>query len=206
MITPLRYEITDWNQLPECRSNNNKDLRIKVTTFLQNSDIEGTRISVVHPMYGDLFSYVVDPVGNLVSHYKDTYNDRLSVDDILAHLAKFGFLVQYNQRLHLSEDQVNFLKSINTLGFDKLRIISVYRYVNGVAEFTPKIVVFVASVLPSWLNAGYTVSEQDFLNALNSGLAVNVSGISESHQYRWDWLINTVVSIKDVLADYEPEG
>ena len=64
---PLRYNISDWHQAVQCLSNNSEHLHINVSDYVQNDSIRGTKISVIHDMYGTLFAYIVDAVGELVS-------------------------------------------------------------------------------------------------------------------------------------------
>lgn len=199
--TPLRYQISNWKQLPNCKSNNSKQLHLHVTDFIQNNDINGVRITLDHDVYGQLFSYVVNASGSLVSTFDKDIKYELTTDDILIQLAKYGFLITFHSWEDLSGDQVQYLMTLQNLHFDKIRLLSVWDAPNGVKEFKLHVVAFQVEQLPDWLNAGYAPSKTEFLAALNSGYAINISAISETRNYRWDWLYNWVADIGDVLAD-----
>lgn len=199
--TPLRYQISNWKQLPNCKSNNSKQLHLHVTDFIQNNDINGVRITLDHDVYGQLFSYVVNASGSLVSTFDKDIKYELTTDDILIQLAKYGFLITFHSWEDLSGDQVQYLMTLQNLHFDKIRLLSVWDAPNGVKEFKLHVVAFQVEQLPDWLNAGYAPSKTEFLDALNSGYAINISAISETRNYRWDWLYNWVADIGDVLAD-----
>lgn len=199
--TPLRYQISNWKQLPNCKSNNSKQLHLHVTDFIQNNDINGVRITLDHDVYGELFSYVVNASGSLVSTFDKDIEYELTTDEILTQLAKYGFLITFHSWEDLSGDQVQYLMTLQNLHFDKIRLLSVWDAPNGVKEFKLHVVAFQVEQLPDWLNAGYAPSKTEFLDALNSGYAINISAISETRNYRWDWLYNWVADIGDVLAD-----
>lgn len=199
--TPLRYQISNWKQLPNCKSNNSKQLHLHVTDFIQNNDINGVRITLDHEIYGELFSYVVNASGSLVSTFDKDIEYELTTDEILTQLAKYGFLITFHSWEDLSGDQVQYLMTLQNLHFDKIRLLSVWDAPNGVKEFKLHVVAFQVEQLPDWLNAGYAPSKTEFLDALNSGYAINISAISETRNYRWDWLYNWVADIGDVLAD-----
>ena len=198
---PLRYEISNWKQLPRCKSNNSKQLHIHVTDFIQNNDILGLRITLEHEVYGELFSYIVNASGGLVSTFNNDIEYELTTDEILTQLAKYGFLITFHSWEDLSSDQVQYLMTLQNLHFDKIRLLSVWDTPNGVKEFKLHVVAFQVEQLPDWLNSGYAPSKKEFINALNSGYAINISAISETRNYRWDWLYNWVADIGDVLAD-----
>lgn len=199
--TPLRYQISNWKQLPNCKSNNSKQLHLHVTDFIQNNDINGVRITLNHDVYGELFSYVVNASGSLVSTFDKDIEYELTTDDILTQLAKYGFLITFHSWEDLSGDQVQYLMTLQNLHFDKIRLLNVWDAPNGVKEFKLHVVAFQVEQLPDWLNAGYAPSKTEFLDALNSGYAINISAISETRNYRWDWLYNWVADIGDILAD-----
>lgn len=199
--TPLRYQISNWKQLPNCKSNNSKQLHLHVTDFIQNNDINGVRITLNHDVYGELFSYVVNASGSLVSTFDKDIEYELTTDDILTQLAKYGFLITFHSWEDLSGDQVQYLMTLQNLHFDKIRLLNVWDAPNGVKEFKLHVVAFQVEQLPDWLNAGYAPPKTEFLDALNSGYAINISAISETRNYRWDWLYNWVADIGDILAD-----
>lgn len=198
---PLRYQISDWHQLPGCKSNNDKCLKISITDFIQDPRLSGTRISVEHPTFGNLFTYIVDLSGNLISNLSlsSELQTHLSIDDILLQLSRFGFLITYKEYEHLSGNQLQFLMTINNLHFDKIRLLNVWDVEDGVKQFKLYVVAFQVEPLSQWLNAGYAPSNTEFQNALNSGYALNVSALSEAQSFSWDWLYNWVADISDII-------
>ena len=150
-VIPLRYNISDWHQLPECRSNSGETLSIKVADLIQNNHVTGTRITVVDEVIGILFSYVLNPTGDYIiddDPPASTYD--LSTDQILAILYKFGFFVTYNRETHLSAEQITYLEAVDELGYDKIRWIAT-------REGDNYIVVFNAEQNPNWLDNSYEI-------------------------------------------------
>lgn len=203
---PLRYNISSWRQLPNCLSNNSKDLSIHVSDFMNNSCLTGFKISVNHTTMGTLFACVIGARGSLVSRdpeqslLDDPVTTDLSTKDILKELYKFGFHVTYCPRKNLSGDQLQYLITLKGLHFDKLRKLSVWKTVNGEKQFSVKLVAFQSEELYNWLNNGYSPSYTEFSQAVTSGYAVNLTEISYTRNYRWDWL-DYVASVDDVLRD-----
>lgn len=200
--TPLQYHISSWSQLPQCLSNTSKYLHIRVGEFL-NSDIKATRITVEHDQFGILFAYLVDASGSLLCPGDDGMIKELSPEKILKELAKFGFLVTYDPVSNLKEAQIDFLKTLDKLNYDKIRTLSVWEVVNGVKQFTKYIVAFLSGPNPYWLNSNYCPSKQEYNKAIQSGTAFNVSALSEAKQLRWTWLDGFVANIEDVIRDYD---
>lgn len=201
MRNPLRYQISNWKQLPGALSNNSKKLSIKVADFIANQ-LSGIRISVVHEDYGTLFATVVNARGSLVSDIQEIESE-MSTEQILTQLAKFGFLITFHNYENLSGDQVTFLMTLEHLHFDKIRIMRVYHpeLVGGEDDAEIKVVAFNVERLPGWLQASYSCSQEEFNRALNSGAAFNVSAVTKDKGYKWDWLYNFVANIRDVLND-----
>ena len=198
---PLRYSITSWRQLPHCLSNNSRDLRIHITDFVNNDLLRGFRISVDHVTMGTLFACVLEARGVLVTNPDEYSADELSVQNILDELAKYGFLVEYKQKLGLSGEQLEYLNSIKELGYDKIRILNVWEVVRGGKAWNPKVVAFMSSPLGDWLNNGYSASKYEFTNALVEGTAINLTDTSKAKQYRWDWLKDFVAGIDDIINE-----
>lgn len=197
--TPLRYRISDWRQLKNCLSNNSRDLHIDVTTFVNDDRLNGLRISVNHCQYGSLFSYVVGAKGRLISTYGSSIIPELTPDQILLELAKYGFYVEYQPVRHLTGDQLKYLTTVNDLGFDKLRLMSVYSLDKiGQKVFTTHVIVFNSTGHADWLNAGYSCSQSEFNESLNQGTCVC---LPNTDKFDWSWLHSRVVNISDVLSD-----
>ena len=137
----LRYRISSISQLPQCKSNNSRDLSIKVEQLLNNPILNGTKVSVCHTDFGVLFSTVLDASGNMVdSKVGGTQN--MSWDIIKQELAKYGFVVDYRPEEKLSNAQIEYLKTLNNLRFDKIRFISVYHVDKNSSETRTELVAF----------------------------------------------------------------
>lgn len=198
---PLRYRISDFRQLDKCLSNNSRDLKIVTTTFINDKRLNGLRISVIHSLFGTLFSYVVGAKGSMISKsdYGPTYE--LTTGQILEELKKYGFYIEYNPVESLPGNQIQYLMTLQKLHFDKIRILSVWDTLRGVKEFKVYVVAFKADPNGDWLNAGYSPSLKEYTKAVNEGTAFNISAISETNDYHWDWLYNWVADIDDILKD-----
>lgn len=198
---PLRYRISKLEQLKDATSNNSRDLHIQVTKFLNEERISGLRIQVMHDQFGPLFCTVVGADGTLVSSMPSGYPFEMTIGQILEELAKWGFIIDYNPARTVPSDQLTFLMTLRELWFDKIRIMSVYSYVNALKQFKWYVVAFKVDALGDWMNAGYSVSEKEFNDALNKGIAMNISALSEAQGYDWNWLYGWVGDIDDILKD-----
>ena len=196
----LQYSISDWHQLKSCRSNNSVDLSISVCDFVQDKKLSGTRISVNHTKYGTLFACVVNASGTMISPYEQNLIHSLSTEEILAELFKFGFIVSFDPKEDLSGSQISYLMSLNGLGYDKLRVLSVWHFENRVQVFRQNVVAFKIEPLPKWMNNNYSASDSEYTEAVKSGNAINVSAISAAQHFDWSWL-NFVANISDIIAD-----
>lgn len=199
MSLPLRYQISNWKQLPGCESNNGRDLHIHVTEFADGSDLSGLRISVEHDRYGVLFACIVDASGSLISEIDKNIVHEFTTDRILAELAKFGYLVTYRPFENLSGSQVTFLMTLDNLQFDKIRLLTVKQ--QNAVDSNTVVVAFNAAINPSWLHASYVTTYDEFNKALNNGSALNVTQLSKDQHFRWDWLVNKVMNVRDILND-----
>ena len=199
--TPLRYNISNWEQLVGCMSNYSTQLHIQVRKIVQDSRLSGTVIDVMHEELGSLFCYLVSGSGPMLAS-NDPLQYELTCSEILKELERFGFFVTFDCKEHLSEKQVEFLKTVKLLGFDKIRILDVYSYTNtGVKLYNPHVVVFNVEPNPGWMDNSYSASKDEFLKALSIGSAFDLSTVSEANRFHWDWL-DFVGSIDDILAEY----
>lgn len=200
---PLQYKITSWRQLPDCLSNNSRDLRIHITDFFNNEELRGFRITVDHTSMGTLFACVLQPRGNIITPGYEYEEHELDVEHILEQLKMFGFYIEYAAELSLPGNQLDYLLTLDNLGYDKIRILSVWTVdkVTSVKSFETKIVAFQADPLGDWLNNGYAPPVSEFLKALNDGTAINLTEISNTKNYRWDWLKGKVMSIEDIIQE-----
>ena len=199
----FQYKISNWHQLIGCQSNNSRELHINVTDFIQSKVTTGKRISVNHARFGCLFSTVLGCDGSLVTSNSLEVITDLDPGTILSELRKYGFYVQYDPVDKLPGDQINYLMTLRDLGFDKLRILNVWHLENGVKVFVTYVVAFNVSENVQWLNSGYAPSKTEFSRSLENGTAINLTNISNTKNYRWDWLYNWVANIDDIIADSE---
>lgn len=197
---PLRYKISDWHQLTGCQSNNSVNLSLHVTDFYNNDSLSGLRISVDHTVLGTLFACVLNASGDLVSEDASVTEDELYPGQILKELRKFGFFIMYCPREHLSGDQISYLMTLDKLGYDKIRQLSVRSNKNGHIEVKTYIVGFLSCKHERWLNNSYFSTESEFLSALENGTAINISAICKSKKFTWTWL-DYVANINDIILD-----
>ena len=199
MATPLRYEISDWHQLSSALSNNSSSLEIRVQDLINSDIITGLLIQVNHVDYGILFACVLNAHGTLITT-TDGQITELTPTQIIAELYKYGFDIVYNPKAHLPSDQLDFLTSLLTFNYDKLRILNVWRMENGTKQFSWYVVAFNIAANPAWINNAYASNMDQFLEALRNGSAYNVSAIPIINQWSWTWL-DYVANITDILAD-----
>jgi hypothetical protein len=198
----LQYQISDWTQLSKCQSNNSPDLKISVSKYMQNWDIEGTKIEVKHPTYGVLFAYTILPKGELITDITKEPLEVMHKQTLLNELRRYGFYVDYQEEAHLPAGQVNLLRTIQGLKFDKIRLFSV---ADTSTEFydTIRITAFNVFEHDAWLNPGYSPSKKEWEAAILDGTAFNISGLDEAMKYDWDWLYNGVYDLDAILLRYE---
>lgn len=204
---PLRYKISSWKQLPKCRSNNDTGLKITVSDIVNNDLLTGLRIQVVDSWCGVLFSEVVNARGALVSSSKtagaESISYQLDDDTILKMLAKYGFLIIFEPRKHLSQTQLETLKSLKGLHFNKLRTINVWSVNSlGIKSYKWYVVGFRSCNHPAWLDNTYSPSKEEFTESLVNGTVVNISEIASLKDFDWSWL-DYVANIDDILKDNE---
>lgn len=198
----LQYKISKWDQLSQCRSNNSPDLKIVVSKYVQNQDIEGTKIEVTHPIYGTLFAYTILPRGDLVTNIESDNLETMHHEMLLNELKRYGFYVLYEEEQYLPVGQVHLLKTLQGLRFDKIRIFAIQ---NLSSEWKDSLRVTAFNIMAheNWLNAGYSPTVQEWQNAILDGTAFNVSGLDEAKKYHWDFLYNTVGDIDKILLTNE---
>lgn len=187
MNSDLRYRISKLEQLPKCLSNKSQKLKIVYSKYINSDILAGEKISVEHDTLGTLFTYVVHAQGSLINNVEE-----MSTAELLLHLYKYGFEVEYEPAKHLSTNQIKYLTTLDGLGFDKLRVVG--------KDLHPIIVAFITSANPEWIHDRYLPSDQEVNKALLSGTAINISALSETKQYDWSWL-DFVANIQDILED-----
>lgn len=202
--TPLRYNISSWDQLVGCMSNYSNSLTIKVKKMMNNDKISGTIIEVFHVQFGPLFCYLVDGQGTVLAS-DDPLDYELTTAQILKELERFGFIITFNPRENLPEDQIEYLKAVQKLGFDKIRILDVYTYTSdGSKLLNPHVVIFNVQSNPGWMDNTYSASLDEYTYAITQGTAFNLSGMSEAKRFHWDWL-DYVASIQDIVDENTKE-
>jgi hypothetical protein len=202
-MSQLRYRISDWHQLVDCLSNTSRNLSIKVTDLINSDVLTGTQISVCYKGYENpVFSYIISPSGSAVDGKSGDLPFMLTKDQILSELAKWGFIVSYPEQEHLPVGLVQYLQTLFTLGFDKIRLLPVKRTVMGTPDVETCLVVFMVRANPSWMNNRIVINDEEFKMALRDGSAMNLTSISETNQWDWSWL-NFVANIEDILQENE---
>lgn len=203
MDTKLRYQIDCWEKLPNCMSNTSRKLHIHVSKFMNDATIHGLRVAVKHEEYGTLFSCIVNGRGSLIDETVESF----SRPDILKELSRFGFLVRFEENSQILESQLHLLRGAYDLGFDMVRILSVWKLVRGSQEFKTHIVAFTSSSTPiqNWLNNMYSPSFSEYKDALVEGQAIDLTTLSKDKHLDWSWLYNDIYNISDVLAKYNSE-
>lgn len=198
---PLRYRISSWLKLPGCKSNLSRELSLSAVQLVNNSILTGTLIQLHHNQFGVLFSCTVSASGNMVQPGSEGVVHEFTPEEILAELYKYGFIIEYAPAKGLPGDQVEYLMTIDKLGYDKIRLLSVYHIENGVKAYKLNVVAFLSKPHGDWLNSGYCPHETEFNEALNDGTALNLSGVSATKNFSWTWLNGWVANISDILAD-----
>lgn len=201
MSTPLRYNISNWLQLAECKSNNSCDLYITVKQIIDDGShrLQGINILVNHSQYGTLFACLVnssgtlltpDPVSGIIKEF--------TTDEILAELNKFGFDVTFEINQHLSGSQISFLMAVNDLGYDKLRRLLVQDKPDG--KYSEYIVIFNVEKCSDWIANDFTCGKKPFVDALISSGAMNITDLEQTKGFDWTWL-TYVANIEDIIED-----
>lgn len=208
---PLHYNISNWLQLSECKSNNSIDLYITVKQVIDDGShrLEGTIILVNHTQYGTLFACLVNSKGSLLT--PDPVSGiikEFTTDEILAELNKFGFDVTFEINQHLSGEQISYLITLSGLNYDKIRKLPVFEYdKQGNKVFSDYIVAFNVDSCSEWLDNNYACRKNEFLGKLNEGVALNLTHMSQTQLFDWTWL-TYVANIDDIIEDngYGDEG
>jgi hypothetical protein len=180
-------------------SNNSRELRIHITDFFNNEELRGFRISLEHTTLGVLFCCVLQARGSIVTDEDEYGASELTPEEILKELRKYGFEITYEPIKGLSGNLLDYLITLDKLGYDKIRVLNVWHMQNGTKAFETKIVAFQVNPHGDWLNNGYSASEKEFIKALNDGTAINLTDTSRTKNFRWDWLYGNVLSIEDVV-------
>ena len=202
MSNPLRYNISSWLQLPECRSNNSTDLYLTVNQVIDDGShrLSGLVIYVKHTQYGTLFACLINAEGSLLTPDKNSgIIQEFSSDEILEILATFGFDITFHVNQHLSGDQIAFLMTVDELGYNKLRRLYVQDKPDG--TYSEYIIVFNVDKCPAdWLDVNYMCGKKPFVDALLSSGAMNLTDLEQTKGFDWTWL-TYVANIEDIIED-----
>lgn len=196
-IQKLSYRISSWRQLPKCKSNLSSDYYFEISDLIDDR-LSGLRIVLRHRMFGVVFACVTNLSGQLVEVAPD---EQIGPAEILAEAHKYGFDITYVDPLSLSGDQIQYLMTLQNLHYDKIRFMSVWHMENTTKYSQVHIIAFKSTYSPDWLNNGYSASRSEYLQALESGNAINIGAISEDRKYDWSWLYSKVLNISDVLSE-----
>lgn len=200
MLNPnLRYRIDSWYDLPKCQSNISEDYSISVSRLIK-PELRGCRISVKHTRFGVVFSTIVDGSGELIEVQDTGRPHEFTTSEILKELKKFGFIVEYHPELHLPMSMINYLITLRSLNYVKLRHVSVD--VDGTGTGRDFVVGFMPANLSKWLLNTYNPSKTEFTDALVQGYACNISMSPEGLKLDWSWL-TYIANIDDLLFDSE---
>lgn len=201
---PLRYNISDWSQLAQCKSNTSTDLYITVKHVIDDGSgrLSGTVIQVEHTQFGVLFACMVNSKGSILN--SDPISSKIlemTTEEILKELNKFGFIVTFEINQHLSGAQISYLITLDGLGFDKIRKLAVSSTDrSGHTSISDYLVAFNIEHCPNWITSNYTCKKSEYLDALDSGNAINITNYSQSQQFDWTWL-TYVANISDIIRD-----
>ena len=201
MSNQLRYNISNWLQLSECKSNNSVDLYITVKQIIDDGShrLQGVNILVNHTQYGTLFACLVNSSGSLLTPDPDSgIIKEFTTEEILAELNKFGFDITFEINQHLSGDQISFLMTVYDLGYDKLRVLSVQDKPGG--HYSDYLVVFNVEKCPDRIHNDYTCGKKVFVDALTSSGAMNLTDLEQTKGFDWTWL-TYVANIDDIIRD-----
>ena len=200
MSNPLRYNISNWLQLAECKSNNSADLHIVVRQIIDDGSHRLTGISILvnHNQYGTLFGCLVNADGSLLT--KDEHSKiiwEFTTDELLKILAVFGFDITFEINQHLSGEQLSYLITLSDLGFDKLRMLSVQQLDGTYSNY---LVAFNVEKCPEWIRYDFVCGRKVFLEALNNSGAMNLTDLKQTKGFDWTWL-TYVANIDDIIRD-----
>lgn len=212
MSNPYRYNISNWLQLSECKSNNSVDLYITVKQIIDDGShrLAGLNIQINHTQYGILFACLVNASGSLLTPDPDSgIIKEFTTDEILEVLNEFGFDVTFEINQHLSGDQISYLITLNDLGFDKLRKLYVFRDDDTIIStsseklnrhYSEYLVAFNVEKCPEWIDLDFTCGYRPFLKALESSGAMNLTDLKQTRGFDWTWL-TYVANIEDIIED-----
>lgn len=199
-LNELRYEISDWTQATECLSNNSRQLSIEVSKLIRNKRIRGTRISVVHPEFGNLFTAIVQAAGSFITDHSESglAIPEMTTSEILTQLSRFGFNIIYVQEKSLPGPQLAYLMKLVELGYDKITKVIVRSRVDGNLRDVKVVVAIDTAENQDLIHFETVLTEVQFAERASKGTIFNLTEPSKELNFEWDWLSYTI-AIEDIL-------
>lgn len=200
----LRYEISSWTQVGQCLSNTDRRLHL-VCSRIMSTSLQGMTVRVEHDEYGCLFSYLIDGYGASLSDLQVT---PFTTDQILEQLKRFGFYIVFKRHAKLPGKMLQYLLTLDGLGYDKIRIMFVDKPKPLPGEDDePKwfVVAFKVKEHPKWINNTYRAKESEISEGTMNGTVINISAMSQEKRFDWNFLGDYVLNIKDILEENSRE-
>lgn len=188
----LRYRISQWEQAVKCKSNLSDKYSIHVISVEYLPDISGKLIQVEHQHIGIVFSVLLDLKGDRVDTSANLYP--MSTKQILAYLKCFGFDIEYSPESALPEEQKAYLREVQNLHMDKIRIINVKQVSEKQEYIRPVLTAFSSPALSLWLMNTYSCTQEEYNARCGEGLAMRL----DTKDFDWSWL-TYVANIEDIL-------
>ncbi len=198
----LRYEISNWDQITNCLSNNSKALSLSLSKVIDGNAMRGLVVKVNHANYGTLFAAMIKGSGQLLTD-KDEEGQILpflTTDEILKQIAKFGFIISYVERAHLNNETLVFLNNVKQLGFDKItRVQLETRNEYWAKAWTPKILVIKSQYNTDLLKFDCSLPIKNFNEKLANNWIMNVTDL-DAENVTWDW-VTYIANIIDIINE-----
>lgn len=130
-----QYQISDFDQLVGIRSNTNRDLVIRTTTY-DISDAVVKSIQVYNKSVENGAVIISLPFKVLNSASSKYSSAVISSDEIIRLLNAFGFNVAFGEKVRLSVKTLNFLKSLYNIGYQYMKFTEsgIYFYLSSLDE------------------------------------------------------------------------
>lgn len=198
----LKYSIDSWDKLPQCRSNLSSEYHIVVSDINCERYMKARLISVNHTKLGCVFATIVDGSGLLL----DSSIPDMTRSEILNHLKKYGFIIQFTEKTEITEKQLYMLRGLYDMGYDYVRDISIVESPNFSHGY---ILAFNSSdrITGDWLNNWYSPSRRDLDSTIYSGSAYVIRDLLKEglDGQDWSWVHSKVYRIADILSMYQSE-
>ena len=196
----LQYKISSWTQLGECLSNTDRKLHAVCSKIISPA-LRGLSVRVEHEDFGCLFSYLVDGDGPIIS---DLQVEELSTQTVLEQLKRFGFYIIYEREKQLPGAMLDYLITLDGLGFDKIRVMFIDTSEVPIGETDIVqycVVAFKVKDHPKWIDNMYRATESEISQGAMNGTAINISAISKERHFNWSFLEDYVLNISDILEE-----